>query len=61
MPATVQVRPDPEFEAQLKRLAHAWGGIKPLTISDVIREAVRRADAAEIRGKKNSRKTLDVS
>lgn len=43
----IQVRGDAETRAQIDDLARAWGGaLGPATVSDVIREAVRRAHGA---------------
>ncbi len=51
MPATQarQFRLDDTLVAQIKDLAAKWGGtLKPLTHTEVIREAIRRAHKAEI-------------
>jgi Arc/MetJ-type ribon-helix-helix transcriptional regulator len=42
---TIQVRAGEELRRQLADLAARWGGIRPLSISEVIREAVARAHA----------------
>jgi predicted DNA-binding protein len=41
------VRVQPEIREQINALAKAWGPVVPLTDSDVIREAIRRAHQAE--------------
>jgi Arc/MetJ-type ribon-helix-helix transcriptional regulator len=41
------VRIQPEIRKMIDALAKAWGPVVPLTDSDVIREAIRRAHQAE--------------
>jgi hypothetical protein len=41
------VRVQPEIREQIDALAKVWGPVVPLTDSDVIREAIRRAHQAE--------------
>lgn len=56
----VQIRRTPEFDAMVADLARRWGGIvKALSVSEVVREAVKRAHAAEFPGpaKKTSKKS----
>jgi hypothetical protein len=43
----VQIRRSPDLDRKVRALAERWGPVKPLSISDVVREAVDRAYAAE--------------
>jgi hypothetical protein len=45
----IQIRSDAALRVQLDLLADKWGGIKPLPVSQVVREAVRRALEGEAR------------
>lgn len=48
------IRTDDETEAQLTALAKAWSPVLPANHSDIAREAIRRAFAAEQKSAKKS-------
>jgi len=55
----INIRVTPEVLAQIETLAQAWGPVAPLSDSNVIREALRRAYQAEKKSKKSAKSVLD--
>jgi hypothetical protein len=45
------MRLEDETLKMIRSLAHSWGGIKPLTNTDVVRECVKRAHQQETKRK----------
>ncbi len=49
------MRLDPDTRRRMKELAVVMGPVKPLTISDVVRECVRRVHESDIKTKEKQR------
>lgn len=50
-----QFRLNEETLAKIDELAKVWGPVRPLTRTDVIREAIDRIHAGEVGGKKSKK------